>query len=124
MGLCFPAKGFSRKHSFMILVLATGFSPFPFQIMTLAIYLFPTCGTRPGDQLHVLLENLVRGVCLLNIPCQVACRMHAWYRALCSRFNLLHRLNDGEAELARLRMGFTVVPRSILKPLHCVNASA
>ena len=58
-------------------------------------------------------------MCLWNIPCQVTCRMHAWYRALCYRFHLLHRLNDGEGELARLRMGFTAVPRSILKPLHC-----
>lgn len=95
-----------------------------FPVSTLAIYLFPTCGTRPGDQWRTLLENLVWGVCLLNILCQVACRMHAWYRPLCSRFNLLHHLNDGEAELVMLRMECTAVPRSILKPLHCLNACA
>lgn len=50
--------------------------------------------------------------------------MHAWYGALGSRFNLLCCLNDGEAELARLKMGFTAVPTSGLMPLPCLNASA
>lgn len=33
--------------------------PFPLQVMTSAIYQFPTCGTRPRDQWHMLLGNLV-----------------------------------------------------------------